>query len=112
MSQLGSYAAAASATFDAGGRAVIVIPGPPPALSWWVRTVAVTSTSGTRTAATIYRNSALPSNVIDVAPASGNADTSSIGFAIGPGESLVIVWSGGTVGAVATATLTYDTEAA
>lgn len=105
-----SYEAAASARFDGAGTATVRLVGPPPAVSWWVTRVAVSTTSTARTAATIYRSHVSPANVIDVAPASGNADTSAIGFTLAPGESLIIQWTGGSVDAEATVTMTYDVE--
>lgn len=105
-----SFDLAASATFGADGVATINLGGPPPALSWTIERVSVRTTSATRTAAVLYRTWPTDANQIDIAPASGNGDTSFLSFKLNAGDSLLVQWSGGTPGALAFASMTYSTE--
>jgi len=60
----------------------------------------------------MYRNSALPSNIIDnSAPYSGNDDTSDTSFQLQAGELLVVQWTGCSAGAVCTLTFSGTLEA-
>lgn len=99
---------AGSATFGADGVATVRFDTVPPFQLWRLYRLSVSATSTNRTAAQVYRSSATPANLLDSAPYSGNDDTTDTVFDLRAGESLIVQWTGGTPGAVATVTATGE----
>lgn len=92
----------ATATFDANGRAVAVLPSVPQWRRWTVNVTAISTTSALRSACQTFRGNESASNLIDTSSLGGNADTSDTVFTLEPGEYLTAVWTTGTPGATAT----------
>lgn len=95
----------AQAVANASGRAVVTFPTVPPWHRHTITRTGVTTTSTARTSATVYRGEPQAPNQLDVAPYSGNDDTSDTSILLEPGQWLTIVWEGADVGARCTATL-------
>lgn len=95
----------ASAVFDGSGVATATFPAVPIYTRWTVTRVAVSTTSATRTAVSVYRNSAAAPNLIDTDPYGGNGNSTDTVSELAASETLVVQWTGGTPGAVATATM-------
>lgn len=94
------------ATFDANGEARVTV-GPQRAFERWrITNTAITTTSTNVTAFKLYRGvTAIPSNLIDLSNFNGNDDVSDSVIELPAGEKLLGVWTGGTVGALATITV-------
>lgn len=95
----------AQAVADGSGRAVAVFPTVAPWHRHTITRTAVTTTSTARTSATVYRGEALAANQLDVAPYSGNDDTSDTAITLEPGQWLTVVWDGADSGARCTVTI-------
>jgi len=98
-------------TFDASGRATAFL-GPERASQLWrIKRVTVSTTSSTKTQCKLYRTAESPSRQLDNTPR-GNSDTSEDNsYEFRTPEKLLAVWTGGTVGAVATLNIIGTIEA-
>lgn len=72
--------------------------------TWEISRAVVACTSSSDTTATLYADDIQPSRILD-ASASGNLDTAdnAAPLLVGPGETLLVVWQGASLGAVGTA---------
>lgn len=89
----------ATAQANAQGTATITFGPVPTFTTWTIRSTSVASTSSARTACTLFRNTVAEHNQLDVAPYSGNGDTTDTVLELHQGESLVVQWTGADPGA-------------
>lgn len=96
----------AQSVIDATGGAAVSTPSPRVGTSWLVEQIIVRlEASGLASLCTTYKNTAVPSNMISPTR-TGNSDTDSIpNVTLYPGETVIAVWTGGTVGVIATVSL-------
>jgi hypothetical protein len=100
---------AGSGAFDTSGEATVVI-GCPAGVRWRIIVATVSTTSTTRTTASLYLGTPAESGFLD-GTYSGNRSTSDSEHLILGGEVLTCVWTGGTPGARATLRVSgYQTE--
>lgn len=71
---------------------------------WNVDRMVVSTTSTAVTKCDVYRNAVSDANKVDNTR-TGNADTSETNLDLNPPDVLIFVWTGGTPGAVATASV-------
>lgn len=94
------------AEFDAAGIAQVTI-GVPNGVSWRVGLTTVSTTSTTRTTASVYLGSPSPSALVD-STYSGNRDASDTVHEVIGGELVTCQWTGGEVGKMATLRISGD----
>lgn len=93
------------ATFDANGRAEVML-GPHNAFEHWdINLIVITTTSSLSTSFNLYRQIESPTSLVDSSSHNGNSDVSDSRIHLMPAEHLMGVWEGGTVGAIATMTV-------
>lgn len=99
---------AGNATFSPSGVAEVTVTPDGAWASWTVTRITVITTSATDTEARVYRDAVSDGAFIE-GTYSGNRDTSpwNPGLTLNPGQSLVVRWTGGTPGAVATVSVDY-----
>jgi hypothetical protein len=96
---------AASTTLSAAGAGTVRIGPNRPATRWRVTNLAVlTSTAVNVPQALVYRGSASPVNLI-AGTSTGSQDSTDLDVLLFTGQVLTVVWSGGDVGATATASV-------
>lgn len=96
----------ARGTADATGNARVLIGPKTYGIKWDINNIAVTSTSTTESECTMYRNVQTDTALIDGTP-NGNGDVSpTSGLILLSGENLLFVWTGASVGAICTVTIT------
>lgn len=88
-----------SATFDSAGRAVVTFQNS--GLSRWkVKLLSTSTTSTAQTVCTVFRGDA-GARQVDFTR-TGNKDVSPVDLDIQTGDRITVVWTGGTVGSIAT----------
>ncbi len=97
----GAPLASVSATFGADGRAVARAGPNVYGSRWNVDLMVVSATSTLESECKVYRNVEQPTAMLDNTR-TGNQDVSDCNIDVRPGETLVVVWTGGTPGALAT----------
>lgn len=108
---------AASATFvdNGNGSSVATVQLGPAvyASTWHVRNTLITTNSTQQqfgvSTFTLYRMNQSPSSMID-GSYSGDQDTSDTAYSLSFGQTVIGVWSGGDIGAIATLTLSGTVE--
>lgn len=94
----------ASAVFDANGRASVSIGPTVFGIRWKINRLIVSTTSTAETQLRVYRGSEQASRMVD-STYTANQNTSETDVSLATLESLLFVWSGGDVGAIATAVI-------
>lgn len=94
----------ASATFDDSGRAVVSLGPTVYGVAWEITRVVVSTTSSAQTQLRVYRGTEQASRLVD-STYTGNDNTSETDVKLSNLESLLFVWTGGDVGAIATAVI-------
>lgn len=96
--------------FGANGEARVTLGPVPWGQRWALTSVSVRTTSVAITQATVYRSTVSPTNQLDTTKRRGNGSTTDVKIDLHHAESVVVLWTGGDVGATATATAEGDTE--
>jgi hypothetical protein len=93
----------AATTLSASGAGQVTLGPKRPNIRWRVRNLAVLSDTGTP-AARVYRGNASPPNLL-AGTYSGGQDSTELDIELFPGQVLTVVWSDGTAGAYASASI-------
>ncbi len=95
----------AQVVLDASGNGQVTV-GPNRATEYWhvTKMAVLTSTAVKVPSAYVYTDSVSPSNLLD-ATYTGSQDSTDLDVPLAPGRRLVIRWTGGDVGALATVSI-------